>query len=323
MYSPRDAGRPAQVKRRPSAVTQQRRRYTTSDLSDLYTERQQWRDLLAVYPMAYPPEWTAEEAALLRALAHAAEAAAQDTGEPSLLVRIRTLTGGAMLRPPTGSEAEWSVVPAAYRRKGGEPADEVAEALGYPSEDALRMACLLDAERRRHGRQLSHTEAREQAQEAPEYRALVESHAVEWDRMQAERDQIITQLAQCEIRIRELERVAEPDAWETDAREPVVPIPAPPPAPVVHIVQVTQAMPRGTPQYLHDDWPHARRDPLLRWLRRIRRLLLLAVLLSALTEGNDVLSWRADAAFWVGMCVLPPELLYWAGRWKRWKSYNL
>ena len=288
-----------------------------SDLSDLYTERQQWRDLLAVYPIGYPPEWAAEEAALLRALAHAAEAAAQDTGEPSLLARIRTLTGGAMLRPPAGSEAEWSVVPAAYRRKAGEPADEVAEVLGYPSEDALRMACLLDAERRRDARRISREEAREQAQDAPEYRALLDTHAAEWERMQAERDQIVAQLAQCEIRIRELERAAEPDAWDADAWEPVAP------APAVHVVQIAQAMPPGTPQYLRDDWPHARHDPLLRWLRRIRRLLLLAVLVSALTTGTDVLSWRAAATFWTGLFLLPPELLYWIGRVKRWKSYNL
>ncbi len=207
-----------------------------SDLSDLYTERQQWRDILAAYPATYPQEWEDEERTLRRAIA-SEMSARLESGQPSLLARIRSVTCGEMIAPTSDTGEEWRLVPASYKRKGGIRADELAQDLGFPSEDALRSACILDAERRKMTSRRHFEVSLEEAEEAPEYRELCARHEAEWQRMQEERAQIEPHLYEAERRIYALEHppVTAPEpvvaAYVPPVYSPVTPAPV---APATH-----------------------------------------------------------------------------------------
>lgn len=212
-----------------------------TDIATLYAERQQWRDILAAYPATYPQEWEDEEHALRRAIASEMSARLSES-QPSLLARIRTVTGGEMIAPPDATSAEWRVVPAAYKRTSGIRADEAAQDLGFASEDELRAACLFDAERRKLAAHRHFEVSLEEAEEAPEYRELCARHEAEWQRMREERNAALPYLRDVESRIAAIERPPDPSATpapELAAPTYVPPVyypvaPAPPLAPTTH-----------------------------------------------------------------------------------------
>ncbi|MHB1870808.1 MAG: hypothetical protein ACYCT1_08140 [Steroidobacteraceae bacterium] len=174
----------------------------------------------------YPEAWAAEEAeavdAVAAAMAEALWEAHRET--PSLLSRIRYVTSGRMVRPCRGTEGDWrSYCPSHYLRmrrqdefrtvakrgadgswreeqqvlRAGMPADEVADMLGFSSDDDLLQAIIAEAQ---DGAGYTHAEALAEGREAawrdPDVAALRMAHGEAFD---AQREAYDAALAQVDM----------------------------------------------------------------------------------------------------------------------------
>jgi hypothetical protein len=168
------------------------------------------RRLAEAPDVCYPEEYRAQDRALIEAYAEDLADALWEAHRltPSLLSRIREATCGRMIRPCIGTEGDWRrYCPRSYMRmgrtdrvrlvrreqadgttqvesqvvRGGVPADEVADMLGFESDDDLLRAIIREAE---DGAGMTRAEAmdraREEARSIPEVAEVLRAHMAEW-----------------------------------------------------------------------------------------------------------------------------------------------
>lgn len=145
---------------------------TAQEYRDMVTMEQGW----AADAAQYPQDWREQEQALLANVASYIEGElwAQHRECPSLLARIRDVTSGRMVRPTQDTRGDWRrYCPASYRRmENGMAADEVAEMLGFPSDDEMLSAIRHEAE---DGILYTHAAAAQEARELAELDAQVQA----------------------------------------------------------------------------------------------------------------------------------------------------